>query len=523
MISGILVFFLFLGPLVFFHELGHFLFARLCGVRVETFSIGFGPKLFKWKWGDTVYAFSAIPLGGYVKMFGDDPLAKDELSEDEKKVAYTHKSKWQRFWIVFGGPLANFVMAFVLYFFLAVDGEKVPEPKLGVIKSDSKFYSLGIRTGDVLKKLNDKKIYNFDDVNIADSKINNIVVSRAGSEVVLKTDLTTEEFQNSLLKSVTQLKAPIYTNKRGENFLVQLNGFDVVSAEELQSLEEGDQLLLQKIDSGLAKIGVWDPENSPLKLSTKETIAVPAETMGLDPLLRSKGFYPRELLVNKVTKDSAAKAAGIKSGDIIVGFDGEDVDSFVEFKNLVQGLKEPKPISLSVLSSDGLRTLELTPKETVINDKKILLVGIESGIVGFGKMVEFQVDGIFEGLSLAFKRTVDGTVNVVGMFKKLIFGEVSVNNLGGPIAIGKAANDYFDLGLSMFLRLMALISINLAVINLFPIPVLDGGHIVFILFELVNGGPLSRKKLLYAQQFGMSLLFLLIFVAVFNDIKRFLL
>lgn len=523
MISGILVFFLFLGPLVFFHELGHFLFARLCGVRVETFSIGFGPKLFKWKRGDTVYAFSAIPLGGYVKMFGDDPLAKDELSEEDKKVAYTHKSKWQRFWIVFGGPLANFVMAFVLYFFLAVDGEKVPEPKLGVIKADSKFYSLGLRTGDVLKKLNDKKIYNFDDVNIADSQINTMIIGRGGEEVKIETQISTGDFQTNLLTSVTQLKAPIYVNANGESFLVGNENGIVVSIEELSQLKGGDTVTIQKIESDVSKLGVWDPENAPLKLSSSQNATLDENADDINGALRALGYYPRELMVNKVTADSAAKEAGIAAGDIIVGFENSEVSSFIDFKNMVQDLKEPKEITLSVLSPRGLRTVELTPKETVYNEKKVLLVGIESGIIGFGKMVEFQADGILSGLSIAFKRTIDGTVNVVGMFKKLIFGEVSVNNLGGPIAIGKAANDYFDLGLSMFLRLMALISINLAVINLFPIPVLDGGHIVFILFELVNGGPLSRKKLLYAQQFGMSLLFLLIFVAVFNDIKRFLL
>src|SRR5690606_11924274 len=112
MFEKILIFVLFLGPLVFFHELGHFLFARLFGVRVEVFSIGFGPKLLKWKWGETEYALSLIPLGGYVKMFGDDPLNKDEIEASERKFSFTHKGKWARSWIVMGGPLANFILAF---------------------------------------------------------------------------------------------------------------------------------------------------------------------------------------------------------------------------------------------------------------------------------------------------------------------------------------------------------------------------------------------------------------------------
>ncbi|MEE2672071.1 MAG: RIP metalloprotease RseP [Bdellovibrionota bacterium] len=522
MISGILIFFLFLGPLVFFHELGHFFFARLAGVRVETFSIGFGPKLFKWKRGDTTYAFSLIPLGGYVKMFGDDPLSTEELSDEEKKVAYTHKSKWARFWIVFGGPLANFVLAFALYFFLAMGGEKVPEPKLGVINADSQFYSVGVRTGDVLAKINGKDIFNFDDVNIADSKVNSITVNRSGETVELKSDFTTEEFQKELMGSVTQLKAPLFADKNGNVFVVQTPEGKITSLEEVRAYENETNFKLTEVDHNISGLGVWDPENRPLKYGESTEVTTKGSEL-LEVLKQEKGLYPVELMINNVSLGSAAGEAELKKGDLIVAVDGVDINSFVQFRDKVQSLKEEKPIELSVLNNEGLRSVTLTPKMTEHNGQQVLMVGIESGIVGYGRMVEFSADGFVESIALAYKRTVDGTANVVGMFKKLIFGEVSVNNLGGPIAIGKAANDYFNMGLSMFLRLMALISINLAVINLFPIPVLDGGHIVFIIFEIFNRGPLSRKKLMYAQQLGMSLLFLLIFVAIFNDIKRFLL
>ena len=136
-------------------------------------------------------------------------------------------------------------------------------------------------------------------------------------------------------------------------------------------------------------------------------------------------------------------------------------------------------------------------------------------------MVESKAKGVVDSISMAYSRTMDGMYKTMLGFKKLITAEVALNNIGGPIAIGKVASDSFHISLSMFFRLMAIISINLGIINLFPIPVLDGGHIVFIGLEVLNGGPLSRKKLQVAQQFGMSLLFLLIFVALFNDISRF--
>jgi regulator of sigma E protease len=137
------IFIIFLCPLVFFHELGHFLFARFFGVRVQVFSIGFGPKIFKLVKNGTEYAISLIPLGGYVKMFGDDPFSSDEIPEEERKYAFTHKGKWARFWIVFGGPLANFIMAFCIFYLLLLSGEKVPEARFGFVSDQSVFINMG--------------------------------------------------------------------------------------------------------------------------------------------------------------------------------------------------------------------------------------------------------------------------------------------------------------------------------------------------------------------------------------------
>lgn len=522
MIYNILIFFLFLSPLIFFHELGHFFFARLFGVRVETFSIGFGPKLFSWKRGDTVYAFSAIPLGGYVKMFGDDPLSEKELTPEEAKVAYTSKSKWARFWIVFGGPLANFILAFVLYLGLATGGEKVPEPKLGVVKAGTLFEEIGFQTGDVLKKLNSNKIFNFDDVAIADSTISSIEVERDGTSVLLKTNVEVEPFQKGLVESIGYLKAPVFVNPKGESFVLKPTGGGYQSLEELV-FGKYEDLDLVKIDNeSLDKLEVFDPSLFMPKVLSTQKLSV-REGESLQDKLTAMNLYPRELMIQNVTRNSAAFKAKLKKGQLIVSVGGEELFSFTSFKEKIQSLKEEKPIEIQVLDEQGLRSVNVTPTFSEQGDQRVLLVGIQSGVIGYSKMIEFKAEGWLEALTLSVERTIKGTANVIGMFKKLIFGEVSVKNLGGPIAIGKAANDYFELGWSMFFRLMALISINLAVINLFPIPVLDGGHIVFILVEILNRGPLSRKKLLYAQQFGMSLLFLLIFVAIFNDIKRFFL
>ena len=178
-----LIFVIFLIPLVFFHELGHFLFAKYYGVRVETFSIGFGPTILKFKKGDTTYALSLIPLGGYVKMFGDNVLEKDNVPNYERDKAFTHKSKWQRFWIVFGGPLANFILAFVLFWVILVMGETVPEARVGVVFPNSELHQLGLRTGDLLQRINNRPIFsNFDFATLDTNHISDISVLFVVSE-----------------------------------------------------------------------------------------------------------------------------------------------------------------------------------------------------------------------------------------------------------------------------------------------------------------------------------------------------
>ena len=246
MLQGILIFIVFLGPLIFFHELGHFFFARLFGVRVEVFSIGFGPKIFKHVRKGTEYAISVIPLGGYVKMFGDDPFSEVPLSEDEKKVAFNHKSKLARFCIVFGGPLANLVLAYVLYVGLLAGGEKVPETKVGLVTEKSVLYQKGLRTGDVLVGINDEKITSFDDFNIKGSDIEKIAVRRNNEKVEMPVNMPLQPFVEEFVKLVAVVKRPILTNSKGERFYLSLtkNPTEFTSSlEEISSAYQGTAYL----------------------------------------------------------------------------------------------------------------------------------------------------------------------------------------------------------------------------------------------------------------------------------------
>lgn len=514
MLEKILIFVIFLGPLIFFHELGHFFFARFFGVRVEVFSIGFGPKIFKYVHKGTEYALSIIPLGGYVKMFGDDPFSEAKLTDEEKAVAFNHKSKFARFWIVFGGPLANLILAYVLYVGLLAGGEKVPETKVGVVTEKSMLYEKGLRTGDVLVGINDEKVLSFDDLNIKGSKVETIAVRRAEEKVTIPVGMDLEPFINEFVNIVSLVKKPVFINKESEKFLVSLTQKPTemsASIEEISANFKGKAYLYKLIDKeGNLTI---DPAS--------ESEITAAEGQGLQEILKNLEFYPVDLSVRNIVMSSPADKAGIKKGDILVSVNGAPLKSFEELRQGLQAIEDGKEVAVGVLSKGVASVKQLVPEVKEVDKKKTKIIGIESSVEYVQpKLIVAKADSVGEAVTGAFTRTWDGIVKTFSGYKKLITREVSLNNIGGPLAIGKVASDSLNISLSMFFRLMAIISINLGVINLFPIPVLDGGHIMFLIFETINGGPLSRRKLEIAQKFGVSVLFLLIFVALFNDITR---
>lgn len=514
MLEKVLIFFVFLGPLIFFHELGHFFFARFFGVRVEVFSIGFGPKIFKFVKNGTQYAISAIPLGGYVKMFGDDPFSEVPLSEEEKKVAFNHKSKWARFWIVFGGPLANMILAYVLYVGLLAGGEKVPETKVGVVDQKTVLYQKGLRTGDVLVGINDEKILSFDDFNISDSTVERIKVRRGAEVIELRPEMPLEPFIHEFVGMVSAVKRPIVVNGKGELFYVSVTPKPTnmnYSMEELASSFSGT-VYLYSFTRKDDEFTLNHATESQINGTTSATLA---------ELLDGLQFYPVDLSVRNVVATSPASKSGIVKDDVLLKLEDVKLSSFEDLRKNLQEFSDGKEVKVTILSKGVEVVKTLIPDVKEIDGKKTKLIGIESNVEYIPpKLIVAKEDNLGAAFITAFGRTWDGIVKTFTGYKKLITREVSLNNIGGPLAIGKVASDSFNISLSMFFRLMAIISINLGVINLFPIPVLDGGHIMFLIFESVNGGPLSRRKLEIAQRFGVSVLFLLIFVALFNDLTR---
>lgn len=515
------IFILFLGPLVFFHELGHFLFARLFGVRVETFSIGFGPKILKFKKGDTEYAISLIPLGGYVKMFGDDPLNKDAVPEDQRQYSFTHKGKWARFWIVMGGPLANFIMAYVIFFSLLATGERMPELKIGVIPSESTFYSRGLKSGDVIKKVNGKDVFNPTDIIFeGEDLIKTMSVERLGREVKVTLNLTGKDFFEEFTKYPPTLRQPIVVNKKGEQFALSNKKGSVdwdSSYDQLrQTWNPQEPIFLYPL-----KI-VQEDQLDPFKVDlTKETTLTLTAYEDLNKALSENGYRTADLTIHSIQAQSAAMEVGLKKDDVITAINDQPVYSFEELKSSLQATEEPS-VKLDIWREGKITSFTVTPKIQNRDGQARKLIGVKSGgIFQPLKFVETKPKGFVDAFLISFSRTWDTVVKTIEGFKKLIIGEVSFKTIGGPLAIGKVASDSFNTSFSYFFQLMALISVNLGVINLFPIPVLDGGHIMFIILEILNRGPVSRRKMEIAQQVGLSILLMLMVGAIFNDFNRF--
>jgi len=509
---------IFLCPLVFFHELGHFLFARLFGVRVEVFSLGFGPKIFKTKRGHTEYAFSIIPLGGYVKMFGDDPLSKDAVPEELRPYSFTHQKKWARFWIVFGGPLANIVLAYCIFTTLLMVGETLPEVRIGTLKQDNPLYQTGLRTGDILKSVNDSPISNLSEFMSEKEIVRNIEIERLDKKINLEVGLDGQSFFELFSKSPAILRRPLVVDNSGQYFGVSISKDKMdwdLSLDQMNDLDGISTIYLFKVDGDLKNF-----EETVQKVSSKEYALNPDSGDKLLMLLNSKKFFPVDMQVKSVNMDSPADKGGIKAGDIVVAINGTKVVSFDDLRAQVQ--QSPATgVMMSILRNSKPLELKLVPQESKQDGKDVKLIGVYSaGEFVPLRFVQIASRGFIDSITVGFERTVIGIEKTLEGFKKIIFQEVSLKNIGGPIAIGKVASDSFNLSLSYFFQIMAFISINLGLINLFPIPVLDGGHIMFILLEIVNRGPLSRRKMEIAQQFGLSLLLILTFAALINDVSR---
>jgi regulator of sigma E protease len=535
-------FFILLGILIFVHEMGHFLVAKFFGVRVETFSLGFGKKILCYKRGDTTYALSIIPLGGYVKMYGDDPTA--EVPEHEKPFAFLHKPVMQRIWIVLAGPLFNLFLAVVLFTAIGGLGTEMPGPFAGDIKEGTKAYDQGFRSGDKIVSIGNEAtptwVHVMQKIEADGGRATEVVVERKGESTPLKFDISvgigenenifSSERQVGAIDGLTQESRSTLIGVSGPKtpagaagletlqLIVSLNGKKVSYWRELQPLI--DEAAAAKQD---LVFEVKSVENADKKEPGKMITVKP----GPKADLASLGIEPAELYIYQIKKDSPADKAGIQAKDKVVRIGKDDVKGWTDVLAHVKAYDPATDgLDFTVLRNGEEKSFKIKPEMTKLmtmkgQEEKRFTVGIVSGFFPAGPdPVYYRVTNPAKMVVHGVKETAKWTEFVVMSLVRLVQGEVSAKNVGGVITIGRVASHSFAAGLSSFLQTMAIISINLFLLNLLPVPILDGGHLVFYTIEGLRGTPVSMRKMELAQQVGLMLLMFLMVFAFYNDISN---
>ena len=447
---SILAFIIVLGVLIFFHELGHFLMARLFGVGVEKFSLGFGPRLIGKKIGITDYRLSAIPLGGYVKMVGEEPDA--EVDPADTHLSFTHKHVLKRICIVAAGPVFNLLLAVLIFFiFFAITGIEDIRPIIRQVQKDSAAQEAGLRLHDLIVSVDGNRIDAWYDIDKA----------------------VTESKGRRLQLGVIRNGALIEIDVRPE-------------------LKEGVDLLGDNIS--YFDIGI-------------------------------SAFPELKAIVGDVNAGFPADKAGLKKGDQITSINGIPIVSWRQMQSLISSSGGAE-LTLTIKRGAEVLKVRLTPQHVETKDhlgraEKRYLIGITNQPIDIPEtdLVTKRLNPI-EAAVKSVEQSYSIFVLMVRSVAKMIDGSIPKDSLGGPIMIAKMAGDQARLGLDKLIQFIAFISINLAIINLLPIPVLDGGHLLFFLIEAIKGRPVSIKVREVAQQIGLFILLLLIILVFYNDISK---
>jgi len=545
-----------LGLLIFVHELGHFLVAKYYKVRVEVFSLGFGKKIASFRRGDTEYCLSILPLGGYVKMYGEDPSA--DISEADKQASFLHKPVGQRIAIVLAGPLMNLFFAFVLYTAIAMIGDKAVFPALGDIAPTSMAAQAGFKSGDTILEVTkpDAQIVNVATWTELDKAIQahpdqklDFKVQRADGAVEMisaSPKLVPNPFILGVKKEVGGIEGLSFMSRASTIAVAGTSG-----AAATAGLRTGDTItkinatpirrwreLLQSastfaeqpeikitVQRGLLE-SFMDEKKEPQTMEF--SLTVPKSAKGKTGLaaLQAMGFDDPELYLASVEKGSPAESAGLKPGDLLLSINETPIESFEKVVSMIRTYNGESPLRFAVSRAGTPTQIQVVPnvKKRMNNngqEESRFEVGIRPMIIDDNvQTVDTTTGNILEAMERGVIRSGEMSGAVVMGFVRLFQGEVSSKNIGGFLSIGQMAKKSWSMGVSEFFLAMAIISINLFVLNLLPVPVLDGGQLVFYSIEAIRGAPLSMQKMELAQRVGAALLVGLMVFALFNDVSR---
>ncbi len=545
-----------LGILIFVHELGHFLVAKACGVRVLKFSLGFGSPIgfgrfrMRWERNGTEYVVAWFPLGGFVKMLGenlmvqgeDDPDVVVDASPDEYLNA---KPTWQKLSIVFAGPVMNLLLPVVAFVGVLWVGVPRPDAVIGTVDPDSPASVAGLVPGDRVLRVDGAPVEYWEDVERS---------VRSRTEGALQLDL---ERAGEPLSVSIDVSARSGLDEFGGVHTIGWIGVDdrrlpsllgVPSASSpaaMAGLRSGDRVVAvdgTEIEDWQALVGALAASRAGSTLEVELARRQPAPAAGAEPGqpppeqtltvslpggqgVEALGIEPATVLVSAVSPDSPAEAAGLAPGDLILSVDDRPVGSFSSFQETVRSSRG-RELEITLARAGELVTVGLAPEERMLPgplgiEEKTWLIGITHALATLPGAVRFEQE---RNPLLAVPRAIGMTWDMTAQFLrglgKLATGEIGRDKLAGPIGIAEIARKSLDLGWQAYLYTMILISINLGILNLLPIPVLDGGQALIFIVEGVKRAPISLRTRELVQSLGLTMILMLMGLAFWNDISR---
>ncbi len=530
---------LMLGVVITVHEFGHFLVAKLCGVRVLKFSIGFGPPIgfgrfrLAWSRGGTDYVVAWFPLGGFVKMLGE--YTQDEVEAAEVRAHPTEtldaKATWQKLAILFAGPAMNLLLPVVIYTGSLAVGIDRGDAVVGTVERGSPAEAAGVRSGDRVLAVDGEPVRWWRDVAEAlragGGRDIDLALERDGDPLALQIAVAEraglDEFRSTSdvgwagLQHTRQKAVLGVTDAGSPAARAGLRSGDRVTALDASPVADWSELARAYAAASAPVVLALErgPEDAP------ETASVEVPALGaLDAL----GVIPAVVLVSEVTEGSAASEAGIQAGDLLVSVDGTAIGSFVFFQETVLA-SQGRSLDVQVARDGSSERFAIAPRLTKTDlgagEEEIYLIGIKGvdAILSGAIVTEREVNPLV-AVPRAAEMTWDFTMLFLRGLKKLVLGEISRKNIGGPIEIARQSHMALQAGWDRFLGLLVLISINVGILNLLPIPILDGGQALMVTLEGVKRGPLSLRTREIVQQIGLVLLLMIMGLAFWNDLSR---
>ncbi len=461
-VTIVFAFLLTLGLVVIVHELGHFLFCKLFGIYVKTFSIGIGPKFVRKRWGETEYVLSAIPFGGYVKMAGEGIMEEiqDTGTWEERKYPLgteegnaeaaglddhipphrflNSRPAWQRLLVFIAGPLFNLLLAFLLYSGLVLSNglQNIPFTTVGDVRDDSPAQVAGFQVGDEILKVNGRPMENWGMI------------------------------EDALI--------PVELRKSGK-----------VPPSAVEAMREGLVVTLDMQPVFNEATGYW-----------------------------SLGLEVWNTTVGLVKRNGPAARLGLHNGDVVLSLNGQEVTSFSSIARIIND--HPDQAVEIVWTRDGQRM-----SGAVVPELKEVAPGVKKGRIFMEPFFAYEKVSLGAAVVLGYERTT-GTIQVtVRVLRDFFLQRLGLDAVGGPLRIGQAAGEMLSWSFSHLMYFVAFFSINLFLLNLMPIPVLDGGHVLFLLLEVARGGkPVPERLQAIATQVGLIILLLFMTFVVVLDVWK---